>query len=291
MSLNTLWDGNEIDFADCIHTVGDKGMLTDGEWCSEFRCEVQNLIEQGYNVFSSKYNRYVLHFCDCGSVNQHEHLEIFFVCLNKGIFNENTAGFIDHVETSFDDDVYTLRIPAYYFMSNAAAKRVANCLHWLEAHNMYMLPLTIAETEMAKRLKPENEYDTKRVEDARVKHEERMKRFDLAFWWEQYWEWKEVYDEEYPKLEAKAEQYKQEHKTAIEACYCWRDKIIYKRQYVDDFPEEVKIYKQMKQELGEMWDRTRMFRTIIAMLRWARDNNIPAAQAVLNDCVRRHYLW
>ena len=291
MSLTRLWDGNEIDFADCIDTVGDHGILTDGEWCCGFRCEVQDLIAQGYNVFSSKYNRYVSNFCDCGSVNQHEHLEIFFVCLNKDILNENTAGFIDHFETSFDDDVYTLRIPAYYFMSRASAKRVANCLHWLEAHNMYMLPLTIAATEMAKRLKPENEYDTKRVEDARLKHEERMKRFDLVFWWEQYMDWKDVYDEEYPKLEAKVEQYKQEHKTSIEACCRWRDKIIFKRQIVDDFPEEVKIYNQMKQELGEMWDTTRMFRRILDILKSAEEQNIPAAQVVMNDCVRMHYWW
>lgn len=291
MSLKRLWDGNEIDFADCIDTVGDHGMLNDGEWCSEFRCEVQNLIAQGYNVFSSKYNRYVSNFCDCGSVNLHEHLEIFFVCLNKGILNENTAGLIDHVETSFDDDVYTLRIPAYYFMRKAAAKRVANCLHWLEAHRMYMLPLTVAATEMAKRLKPENEYDTKRVEDARLKHEERMKRFDFVFWREQYMDWKDVYDEEYPKLETKVEQYKQEHKTAIEACCRWRDKIIFKRQVVDDFPEEVKIYNQMKKDLDEMWDTTRMFRHILDILKSAEEQNIPAAQVVMNDCVRRHYWW
>jgi hypothetical protein len=277
MSLKTLWDGNDIDFADCIDTVGDKGNLNDGDWCSEFRCEVQKLIAQGYNVFSSKYNRYVSNFCDCGSVNQHEHLEIFFVCLNKGILNENTAGFIDHVETSFDDYVYTLRIPAYYFMTKAAAKRVANCLHWLEAHNMYMLPLTIAATEMAKRLKPENEYDTKRVEDARLKHEERMKRFDLVFWWEQYMDWKDVYDEEYPKLEAKVEQYRQEHYTALNARL--------------RFPEEVKIYNQMKQELDEMWDTTRMFRHILDIFKSAEEQNIPAAKALMNDCVKRHYWW
>lgn len=277
MSLNKLWDGNEIDIADCIDTVGDHGMLNDGEWCSEFRCEVQNLIAQGYNVFSSKYNRYVSIFLDCGSVNQHEHLEIFFVCLNKDILNENTTGFIEHFETTLDDDVYTLRIPAYYFMRKAAAKRVANCLHWLEAHNMYMLPLTVAESEMAKRLKPENEYDTKRVEDARLKHEERMKRFDLLFWWEQYMDWKEVYDEEHPKLEAKAEQYKQEHYNALNARL--------------RFPEEVKRYNQMRKELDEMWDTTRMFRHILDIYKSAEEQNIPAAQVVMNDCVRRHFWW
>ena len=291
MSLKTLWDGNDIDFADCCVSASGMRMTSDAEWCSEFKREVQNLIEQGYSVFSSKYNRYVSNFCNCGSIDQHEHLEIFFVCLNKGIFNENTAGFIDHVETSFDDDVYTLRIPAYYFMTTAAAKRVANCLHWLEAHDMYMLPLTIAAIEMAKRLKPENEYDTKRVEDARLKHEERMKRFDIAFWWEQYMDWKAVYDEEYPKLETKIEQYKQEHKTAIEACCRWRDKIIFKRQVVDDFPEEVKIYNQMKQELDEMWDTTRIFRHVLDIVKSAEEQNIPAAQAVMNECVRRHYWW
>lgn len=277
MSLKRLWDGNDIDFADCCVSASGMRMTSDAEWCREFKREVQNLIAQGYHVFSSKYNRYVSNFCDCGSVDQHEHLEVFFVCLKKDILNENTAGFIDHVETSFDDDVYTLRIPAYYFMSKASAKRVANCLHWLEAYNMYMFPLTIAATEMAKRLKPENEYDTKRVEDARLKHEERMKRFDLVFWWEQYMDWKDVYDEKYPKLEAKVEQYRQDHYTALNARL--------------RFPEEVKIYKQMKQELDEMWDTTRMFRHILDILKSAEEQNIPAAQVVMNDCVRMHYWW
>lgn len=277
MSLKTLWDGNVIDFADCLEPACGKRMNSDTEWCSEFRCEVQNLIAQGYNVFSSKYNRYVSNFCDCGSVEQHEHLEIFFVCLNKDILNENTTGFIEHFETTFDDDVYTLRIPSYYYMTMAAAKRVANCLRWLDAHNIYMLPLTVAATEMAKRLKPENEYDTKRVEDARLKHEDRMKRFDLVFWWEQYMDWKDVYDEEYPKLEAKVEQYRQEHYTALNARL--------------RFPEEVKIYNQMKQERDEMWDTTRIFRHILDVVKSAEEQNIPVAQVVMNDSVRRHCWW
>lgn len=285
MSLKTLWDGNEIDVVDCLVSASGTTMTSYVEWCSEFRCEVHNLIAQGYNVFSSMLKNYVSDIRDCGSYDAKDNLEIFFICLNKDILNENTTGFIHHFETDFDDDVYTLKIPTYYWMTKAAAKHVANCLHWLDYNHIYMLPMNVDEIRLAKLLKPENPDDTKKVEKARLEHESRMKVFDIVFWWEQYFDWKDEYDEEYPKLEERIEKYKKENKDIIECCFRVHDKIMFRRKIVDDFPEECKTYHKMKEDRDEWWNESFFFRHIIDDI---RRNRTPEERSVAHDAMKSY---
>ena len=265
MINNTLWDGNTIDLADCMMPMRFDSYM---DWCSDFFGSVHQFIRNGFNVYSTKCKNFMVDIRDCGSFEPKDKLEMYFIGLKEDVFtNNNARGFVEHIETDYDDDVYKLSIPTFYNMTRAAGKHTANCLHWLEVHSQYMLPLTIDEIKMIKMLKAENPYDKERVEKARLKNERRKKYFDLVFWWEQFMDWKDEYNEEYLKCEERLEQFGKEHKEEIEGCWEIFGKKYVRGVEVDEFPEVFKLYKRLKEERYEWWDEDNFFTNIFKKLK------------------------
>lgn len=258
MINNTLWDGNTIDLADCMMPMRFDSY---GDWCEDFYGDVNQFIRNGYNVYSTKFKEFRENIRDCGSFEQKDKLEMLFIGLNKDVFtNNNVRGFVEHIETNYDNDVYKLSIPTFYNMTRASGKRIANCLHWLEVHCQYMLPMTINDIKMVNMLTEENHYDTEKVEKARLKNARRKKYFDLVFWWEQFMDWKDETEKEHYKLGETMEKYKEEHKDVIDSCWRSFDGTYYVNgKEVVEPPEEFKEYERIKNEYYSWWDEDNFF--------------------------------
>lgn len=256
MINNTLWDGNTIDVADCLMTMPFDSY---SDWCSDFFSVVHKFIRNGFNVYSTKFKEFRNDIRECGSFEPKDKLEMTFIGLKKDVLtSNNVSGFVEHIETDYDDDVYKLSIPTFYNMTRASGKRIANCLHWLEVHSQYMLPMTINDIKMVKMLSEENHYDTDKVEKARLKNARRKKYFELVFWWEQFVEWKDETKEAHFKLGETMEKYKEEHKDVINSCWSINGKYYVKGEEVEP-PEEVKEYERLKNEYYSWWAEDNFF--------------------------------
>lgn len=286
MINNTLWDGNTIDLADCMMPMPFDSY---SDWCKDFFHIVHKFIRNGFNVYSTKFKDFREDIRDCGSFEPKDKLEITFIGLKKDVFTNNNARcFVEHIVTGYDDDVYKLSIPTFYNMTRATGKHIANCLHWLDVHSQYMLPMTINDVNMVKMLSAENPYDTEMVENARLKNERRKKYFDLVFWWEQFMDWKDEYNEEYLKLEERLEQFSKEHKEEIESYVHIGNKIFVNRQEVNELPDVLKMYERLKKARYEWWDEDNFFTNLFKKLK--ANLSREEIQQALTESTDRRYL-
>lgn len=256
-----LWNGSEIDFADCfMPTTGlrfciegdvDNGSMKD--WCSQFRGEYLEWIRAGFNVYSTVRKRYVDDIWDSYTWSPNEgSLDTHFICLKRDILDEKTSGFVHHVECEEDKDIYKLSTPTFHGMNRAVAKNIANCVSWLLYNKNYLLPLSKGEVAMfCKRDSHENPWDRDKVEKFRQWHEPFVtnpKIFDRVFWYEQYDEWKKT---SVAKLQRYEELCKVQEKADLEGYLAWQHWNLFKRKSIDDEPtdEGARAYHKYRKEV------------------------------------------
>lgn len=273
-----LWNGSEIDFADCfMPTAGlrfciegdvDNGSMKD--WCSQFRGEYLEWIKAGFNVYSTVRKRYVDDIWDSDSWSPNGNsLDTYFICLKKDILDEKTDGFVQHVECEEDKDIYKLSTPTFHEMNRAVAKHIANCVSWLLYNKNYLLPLSKDEVAMfCKYDSHEKPWERDKVEKFRKWHEPfftNPKVFDRVFWFEQYDEWKKTGEEKIRKYE---ELCRQQEKADVHGYLAWQNWKIFQRKSPDDEPtdEGARAYHNYRKEVWALQNEEACFKGILRSL-------------------------
>lgn len=273
-----LWNGSEIDFADCFMPTAGLRFCIEGEvdngsmkdWCSQFRGEYLEWIKAGFNVYSTVRKRYVDDIWDSYSWSPNEgSLDTYFICLKPDILDEKTSGFVRHVECEEDKDIYKLSTPTFHEMNRAVAKHIANCMDWLLYNKNYLLPLSKDEVAMVcKYDSHEKPWERDKVEKFRKWHEPfftNPKVFDRVFWFEQYDEWKKTGD---AKLQRYEELCRHQENADVHGYLAWQNWKIFQRKSDDDEPtdEGARAYHKYRKEVWALEDEEAFFKGIIRSL-------------------------